>query len=203
MIKLTVIIPVYNQEQLVLRALHSIPCRDDIEVIVVDDCSTDGTFEELITYQHYSNQNIIILANGENRGVGYSVNKGLDAAQGEYVVLLGSDDYFMGDLLEVVDKLSCDLTYFDLEINDGTIFKLQEDTKELYCGSTKFIKRSFLGDSRCPEVRFAEDQALYKQLLEKNPTEEFTNKVLKHYNYPREGSLCYLKTEEDKKCMMQ
>jgi glycosyltransferase involved in cell wall biosynthesis len=41
--KVSVIIPVYNQEVLVLKALDSIPTRDDIEIIVIDDGSTDDT----------------------------------------------------------------------------------------------------------------------------------------------------------------
>ena len=44
-IKLSVIIPAYNQEQLVLQAIDSIPERNDIEIIVIDDCSFDDTFE--------------------------------------------------------------------------------------------------------------------------------------------------------------
>ena len=45
---LTIIIPVYNQETLVIRALESVPKRDDIEVIVIDDGSTDNTWNNLL-----------------------------------------------------------------------------------------------------------------------------------------------------------
>lgn len=46
-IKLSVIIPVYNQEDLVLRAIKSIPNLDEIEIIVVDDCSVDNTLKNV------------------------------------------------------------------------------------------------------------------------------------------------------------
>lgn len=193
MIKLTVIIPVYNQEDLVLRAIRSVPCRDDIEIIVIDDCSTDGTLEVVRLYQMYSKQNIAVLYNEKNMGVGYTVNRGYDVANGEYVVLLGSDDYFV-NLEEAIDKLDgTDLIYFDLEINDGTFWKLNDESKWGYCGSVKFMRREFIGGTRCPEIRRAEDFYFYNELMSKNPTEKFLNRniMYKHYNYPRINSLTY------------
>ena len=41
-------------------------------------------------------------------------------------------------------------------------------------------------------IRAVEDYYFYQELIKKNPTEKFTNKVIKHYNYPRKGSLSYL-----------
>ena len=187
---LSVIIPVYNQEDLILKAIKSIPPLEDIEIIVIDDCSTDDTLEVVRTYQYYSPQNIAVLHNSVNMGVGYSVNKGLDFAKGEYVVLLGSDDYFID--LYVLDELDgTDLIYFDLQVNDGSVFHLEPETKNIYCGSTKFMRRAFIGETRNPEIRQAEDFYFYKSLLLKKPTEKYLNRVLKHYNYPREGSLTW------------
>ncbi len=188
--KLTVIIPVFNQEELILRAIKSIPPYKDIEIIVIDDCSTDGTLDVVRQYQLYSKQNLVVLHNTYNMGVGYSVNKGLDYAQGEYVVLLGSDDYFTD--LYVLDELDgTDLIYFDLQINDGSVWKLTPETKKGLCGSTKFMRRAFIGETREPEIRQAEDYYFYQALLLKNPTEKYLNRVVKHYNYPRVGSLTW------------
>lgn len=92
---ITAIIPVYNQEKLVIRALNSIPEREDIEVIVVDDGSYDMTFMMVKDYIERSNKTIVLLDNEANKGVGSAVNKGLDNATGDYIVLLGSDDYFL------------------------------------------------------------------------------------------------------------
>lgn len=194
-IKLTVIIPVFNQEKLIFRAIESIPCRDDIEIIVIDDYSLDNTLEKLRKFQMESDYNLVILSNEENKGVGYSINRGLDLASGEYVVFLGSDDYFVN--LENVFTYNClnneDLIYFDLQINDGSFFKLNDKSKYGFCGSVKFMKRSFIGSTREPEIRQGEDWYFYKELMKKEPKEKYLNSniMYKHYNYPRKGSLTW------------
>lgn len=192
-IKVSVIIPVFNQEELVIKAIDSIPKRNDIEIIVIDDGSNDNTWKNLIKYrkEHPKLFNLILLYNEENKGVGYTVNKGYDNAKGEYIVLLGSDDYFYTDEFEdIIKELDgTDLIYFDVKVNNGDIWQLTEESKKELCGSYKFMKRSFIGNIRCPEIFNAEDVSFYEKLLEKNPTEKFTHIVVKHYNHPREGSL--------------
>lgn len=196
MIKVSVLIAVYNQEELVIKALRSIPKRNDIEIIVCDDGSTDNTLNNVLHYAaNNKDRNINIKHNEENKGVAYTVNRLYDLAEGEYVVLLGSDDYFYTEEFEKAIKEldGTDLVYFNLQINDGTIFRLNEQTKMGYCGSTKFMRREFIKDTRCLEdKRAGEDYFFYQELLKKNPTEKFTDITLKHYNFPRKGSLSYL-----------
>lgn len=195
--KITVIIPVYNQESLVIRALDSIPADDEIEILVIDDGSTDDTWDKLLMYQNmYHEKKIILLYNSENQGVAKTVNKGLDNASGEYIVLLGSDDYFLPQAFEKIKEHldGTDLVYFNLQINDGTVFRLNKDTKTGYCGSTKFMRKEFIGDTRNPEdVIAGEDFFFYQELLSKNPSENFTGIIAKHYNFPRVGSLSDMK----------
>ena len=193
-IKVSVIIPVYNQDKLIIKAIESIPKRSDIEIIVIDDGSTDNTWNELIKYtnEHEELINFVLLYNEENKGVAYTVNKGYDNANGEYVVLLGSDDYFYTDKFNEIIKYldGTDLVYFNLEINNGDIWRLTEENKDFYCGSVKFMRNEFIGNTRCPEEkRQAEDRVFYNELLKKNPTEKFTNMTVKHYNFPRNNSL--------------
>lgn len=193
--KLSVIIPVYSQEELVIRALESIPNRKDMEIIVIDDASIDNTWNNLLEYRknNLEEKNIVLLYNEDNKGVGYTVNKGYDAASGEYVVLLGSDDYFTDKFEESLNELDgTDLIYFNLEDNDGNIWEINKDNKDKYVGSVKFMRRDLIGDTRCPEIRFAEDLHFYQDLMKKNPTEKYLNIAIKHYNYPRIGSLSYL-----------
>lgn len=190
--KVTIGIPVFNQEELVIRALESVPKRDDIEILVVDDGSTDNTWRNLLHYRDtHSDVNLVLLYNQENKGVGYTVNRIYDNAQGEYIVLLGSDDYFITEEFEkALNELDgTDLVYFDVRVNNGDIWKVTEETKKELCGSYKFMRREFIGDIRCPEIQTAEDVPFYKKLLEKSPTEKFTGLVVKHYNHPRENSL--------------
>ena len=193
-IKISVIIPCYCQQDLVIKAIDSIPKRNDIEIMVIDDGSTDNTWNNLLEYRnkHPELLNLILLYNEENKGVAYTANKGYDLANGEYVVLLGSDDYFYTDKFEEAIKEldGTDLVYFNLQINNGEVWRLTPENKTGLCGSVKFMRRAFIGDTRCDENRRqAEDLYFYKELLEKKPTEKFTDITLKHYNYPRANSL--------------
>lgn len=191
--KLSVIIPVWNQEQLVIRALDSIPRRKDIEVVVVDDASTDNTLKNVREYADTQKDlNIRIFHNEENRGLGYTKNVGYDKAEGEYVHQLDSDDYLYTDAYSnAIDQITGeDMVFINLVINDGTVFRLSEETKRGYCGgTTKFTRREFLGTHRCPEIRAKEDWYLNEELMAIPHTEKFTNLNAYHYNFPREGSL--------------
>jgi len=184
----SVVIPVYNQEKLIVKAINSIPKRDDIEIIVVDDKSTDNTLKVLKSMT----RKITIIENKKNMGVGYTFNQGIDAAKGEYLIRMDSDDYMYGKVFnDIVDNEldGTDMIYYDLEINSGMILPTTKQNRRGRCGTVKFIRREFIGDTRCPEIRTAEDKYFNDALLDKNPTEKFTSKVLIHYNYPREGSL--------------
>ena len=193
---LTIIIPVYNQEKLILRALDSIPRRDDIEVLIIDDGSTDNTYKVVKNYAKTSALNIRIIRLKENKGLGNAKNVGYDNALGDYINQLDSDDYFYTEAYNaVVDQLDgSDMVYMDLQIDRGDIWRLNEETKHLWCGGPlRFIKREFLGESRCPVIRAGEDWFLNEELQKKPHTDKFTGIVAYHYSFPREGSLCDLR----------
>lgn len=191
--KVSVLIPAYNAAETIKKCLASIPDRDDIEVLVYDDGSTDDT--EDIAFEGLQSCHLTgeVLGDCTNYGVAYAVNRLLDAAKGEWVVLLGSDDWLLTDAFnKVVDMLkpTLDLVYFNLEINSGEVWRLTEETKGNCCGSVKFMRREFVGDTRCDEdYKAGEDYYFYCKLLNKHPREAFANITAKHYNYPREGSL--------------
>lgn len=191
--KVSIIVPVWNQEELVIRALDSIPRRDDIEVVVVDDASTDNTLKNVLEYvDAHPDMHIRVFQNTENKGLGYTKNVGYDNALGEYVHQLDSDDYlYTEEYSRAIDMIDGeDMVFINLVVNSGAVFTLEWNSKHGYCGgTTKFVKRSFLGDLRCPEVRAAEDYPLNEALLAKPHTEKFTYINAYHYNYPREGSL--------------
>lgn len=194
-IKLSVIIPVYNQEKLIKLALRSIPNREDIQVIVVNDGSTDCTVHSVTTWLQNDYFKVVktFINRKENKGVSASINEGLQYVKGEYVVLLGSDDYFLDDFVKVIGQIDGeDLIYFDLETNDGTILKLKPETKGSYCGSTKLMRTDFIKGILNDETKkYGEDYYFYLELLKRNPKEKFTNIIAKHYNFPREGSLSW------------
>lgn len=190
--KLSIIIPLYNQEDLIIKALDSIPLRDDLEIIVIDDASEDDSFINVRKYiENHEEKDIILLYNVYNQGVAKTVNRGIDVSTGEYILLLGSDDYLITDeFLKSLKELDgTDLIYFNLKVNSGAIWEVNNITKNNLVGSVKYMRREFIGETRNPDLKAGEDYEFYKELLCKKPTEKFTNLTIKHYNYPREGSL--------------
>lgn len=191
--KVSIIIPVYNQENLLFAAIGSIPKRDDIEIVVVDDASTDRTWERLQAYMKESERNIKAYRNETNRGVGYARNIALDHAVGDYIYGLDSDDELITEAWEsALGHLDgTDIVYVNGESN-GMIWSVNEQTREKYGAFwLKFVRRDFIGDIRCSAVRFAEDKDFTEQLLRKGPSEKQTGITAYRYNWPRPGSLCW------------
>ena len=108
--KYSVIIPVYNVEKYIDRCLKSIISQnyDDLEIIVIDNGSTDSSGSICDTYaSEYSNISVYHI---ENHGVGAARNFGLSKARGEFIYFVDSDDYLVGNLFaEFEDKLVPDL----------------------------------------------------------------------------------------------
>ena len=195
--KLSIIIPVYNQEELLKRCVDSIPLTDDIEVIIIDDCSTDGTWN--VIEELCKSPNITAYRHLTNRGVADARNLGLDAAQGEYIMMLDSDDYLITDNFGKMYQYltGTDMIYYNLQINNGTEWHLTPLNRRGYCGAVKLIRRAFIGNTRYPEgMRSGEDWCFNEELLKKNPTEIYTDILIVHYNFPRKGSLYWRSIHE-------
>jgi len=95
----TVIIPTFNRASLVVRAIRSVlgqTCQD-WELIVVDDCSTDGTEQAV---RGFSDNRITYIRHDRNRRGGAARNTGIRYAQGEYVAFLDSDDEWLPEKLQ-------------------------------------------------------------------------------------------------------
>ena len=90
--KISAVIPVHNGAAFVGRAVDSVLLQryPSVEVIVVNDGSTDGTGEALRRYE--AEQNLQIISNAQNRGRSYSRNRGAKAASGEIIAFLDADD---------------------------------------------------------------------------------------------------------------
>lgn len=101
MYKVSVLVPVYNTEKTLRKCMNSILNQtiiDDIEVVIVNDGSTD-TSENLIN-EYLNKYNNIIYFNQVNQGLGATRNKGLELAKGEYIAFLDSDDWVEHDYYE-------------------------------------------------------------------------------------------------------
>lgn len=106
-LKISVVIPVYNAEKYIRQCLDSILTKQKpaLEVICVDDCSTDGTPGILKEYaEKFSN--VKIIRNDTNLYAGTCRNKGLMAAKGQYVHFLDSDDYVVDNAYEKLYTLA-------------------------------------------------------------------------------------------------
>ena len=88
----SVIVPAYNAEKTIDKCLDSLlnQTLKEIEVIVINDCSTDDTLKKL---KSYDDNRLVIINNKSNLGPAASRNKGLDKATGKYIGFVDSDDY--------------------------------------------------------------------------------------------------------------
>jgi len=102
--KISIIIPVYNVKIYLRECLDSCVNQtlEDIEIICVDDCSTDNSYEILEEYQQKDSR-IKIFKQERNNKQGAARNKGLEVATGEYIWFVDSDDY--------IDTKACQILY--------------------------------------------------------------------------------------------
>lgn len=113
--KLSIVIPVYNRELLIGRAITSClnTSRNDIEVIVVDDASTDQTLDAIHVH---ADPRLKIVALERNAGVCAARGAGVERATGRWVAFLDSDDEFvpdcLGDLIACLEDIPEDIGGF-------------------------------------------------------------------------------------------
>lgn len=100
--KVSVVVPVYNVEQYLSCCMDSILSQTltDIEIICVDDGSTDSSLEILKKYKDMDNR--IRLIHTENRGYGHAMNLGMQEALGEYIGIVEPDDYISPVMYELL-----------------------------------------------------------------------------------------------------
>ncbi len=113
--KVSVIIPLYNASSYIpdLKQLWE-QTLQDFELILVDDCSTDDTWDKLQEFKAQNSDKAIILARNEhNLGPGGTRNHGLTKSSGEYVIFLDGDDRYDPTLLEKMSQ-RLDDTHADL-----------------------------------------------------------------------------------------
>lgn len=125
--KISVVIPVYNVERYLHECLDSVLSQmfNDIEVICVNDGSTDGSFEILQEYAQRDGR--VAVLTQENKGLSAARNAGLSASLGEYVYFLDSDDFISPDVLGEMYGISHE-NKLDILCFDGISFF---ETKEL------------------------------------------------------------------------
>lgn len=132
--KVSVIIPVYNVESFLKEAIESILNQsfENIEVIIINDGSTDASENIINSYLGYDN---IIYHKQENSGLSSARNKGLELSTGEYILYFDSDDILAKDCIktcfETMTKNNLDIVFFNAT-------EISENGKPL--NSNKYIR---------------------------------------------------------------
>ncbi len=103
--KLTIMVGCYNEKPTILKAINEARSIEiDKEIIVIDNCSTDGTREILEDLNN--DQDLRIIFHSNNMGVGYSASEGIKLAKGDYFYAPGADlEYKMSDLNAMLEKM--------------------------------------------------------------------------------------------------
>ncbi|HFR4188069.1 CDP-glycerol glycerophosphotransferase family protein [Bacillus cereus] len=105
--KISIIVPMYNVEDYIEQTIHSLlnQTHQNIEIILVDDASTDRTTEISSLYAA-KYKNIVLSKQLENKGVSAARNIGLKLAKGDYISFVDSDDILTPDALEIMYQIS-------------------------------------------------------------------------------------------------
>ena len=142
--KVSVLVAAYNAEKYLRECLDSLIGQTlrEIQIICVDDASTDNTLAILHEYEK-KDERIVVLAQPENRGQAKARNRGLELATGEFVTMLDSDDWFAPDTLEKAyavtreypetDAVLLELRYFYQTTGEYALYG-QIPEKEVYSG---------------------------------------------------------------------
>ena len=224
MFNYSIIIPHKNIPSLLRRCLDSIPERNDLEIIVVDDNSDEETIKDL---QAIHRNNLQIIYTKEGKGAGYARNIGVSKSQGEWILFADADDFFLPNLFESLDKYRdykqplilfqsycrnsdnletigtrqwiCDM--FSRNMNDFKEDKISNITLLLGFGVPwgKMIKKSFLEKQNISfeEVRYSNDIGWITQLaISTNCNDIAISDDLLYCFTDRIDSLYYIRNKE-------
>ncbi|MDE9563764.1 glycosyltransferase family 2 protein [Xenorhabdus bovienii] len=119
---LSVIIPCYNVDNYITDCFNSVlinipsHLKQEIEIIIINDGSTDSTLERIKTLITKNEDFNIIFINKKNEGLSAARNDGLDIANGKYIAFLDSDDIWlhnMKNILNQLESINCDIIEFN------------------------------------------------------------------------------------------
>ncbi len=157
---ISVIIPCYNVEDYIDRCLNSIIHQtigiEKLEVILVDDASTDNTWEKLLTWEKYYPESIILIQHENNKKQGAARNTGLNYVTASYVSFIDADDWIALELFEKLYKKAIENDYDmvgskfrKIDVNQEEVMKQFYDFSReglLYDFTSKDSIRSLIAD---------------------------------------------------------
>lgn len=181
---ISVIMSVYNDENNVTNAIQSILDQtfDDFEFLIIDDCSTDNTYEEITKFVNDSR--VKLYVNEKNIGLTKSLNKLIEESNGKYIFRQDSDDISFKNrfdeqikILETKDIKTCTTRAIDL--NNNKIIpglsawipkKITMKFKNPYIHGTLAIEKLLLNSmgNYSEDFYYSQDFRLYLDLAQKN-----------------------------------
>ena len=169
--KITVLIPFYNlKNKYIINSIESVikQTYTNWELIIIDDASTDGTYEYVKTYlDNIKNNKIILIKNNYNVGCYVSLNKGIQISTGKYITRLDSDDIYD------INKLKRQM---DIIINNKNIYVVMCALKNIQTKKIKFHNEVTLLYNR----KVIDEIGYYDSVLVGADT-EFSNRIYKKY----------------------
>ena len=194
----SVIIPCYNSRNTISDAIQSIPNKpSDIEIIVIDDGSTDDTCS--IVNSLKEEYKSIVLIKQENLGAGAARQKGVESANGEYILFLDSDDVFDTRAFTVFDNVverypDADIIRFKHNnFNDISETKTDNNFEQVSDKSSlnnnlisEFNREAFVKDIFCNEIVDGTVAVtlwgkIYKRELFRNTVKDYGKNILEDY----------------------
>ena len=143
---ITVIVPVYQVHQYIRECVESLMYQTykNLEIILVDDGSTDGS--EKLCDEYAEMDGRIRTIHQKNRGLSGARNAGLDNVNGEYIAFIDSDDFvknnYIEELYNLILKYNADIAICSYEKSETGIFKnCNEKDKEICMSSEELLKR--------------------------------------------------------------
>jgi len=146
LVKISVVIPMYNSEDTIISTLNSIKNQTAfeqiLEVIVVNDGSTDNSLDSVKEYIEDNEEMPIVIIDKTNGGVSSARNTGMKAAKGEWIALLDSDDDWLPEKIEIQIKTiqaHPDIDFLGGDIDDKGLKILWKRIEGLYKANVKDI----------------------------------------------------------------
>lgn len=161
MLKVSVIIPVYNVEKYLEKCLESLINQSlkEIEFICINDGSTDNSLEILNRYASLDNRFTIISQ--KNSGQGIARNKGIEVARGEYIGFVDPDDWVEENALEIVYNCAKEN---DADIVEFNFKKTYEDTQKVEFYHNKILSSKVFNREKIPLYLFSNEFAVWNKL---------------------------------------
>lgn len=200
--KIAVIIPNYNgfkYSKKCLKALENQTFKD-FTVCIVDDCSTDSSYEQFKKYAQMTQMDMKIIRTDKNRGPGYARKLGLEKTQSKWVAFCDIDDYYDNNFLEEQlknatdsqsDLVMCDHNYANTtDIKKANVMNWAKEvhpSKNTVLAYAKMslwrllVKRSLFDGIIIPELYYGEDGPVVIQLI-LNSKKIYVD-IQAHYNY--------------------